>query len=547
MKISGGINAGLSAYSATGGNARRDPYSWNASANINFNVCGVIDLPFSATFSKGSQVYNRPMFKKVGVSPKYKWLTLHAGYRNMMFSSYTLSGITFLGGGFEIAPKPEEFPISFKFLYGQFAKGIDFKDEQRGILEEPSYERHGWGGMITYQHQGNSVDLIMFKASDKKYSVNIPDSLQIKPKENLVIGFNTNLRILKIFQLKTEYALSAFTDDIRNEEIFYDKFTYYNNLGGLFTPRESSSVANAYTISLNAGFEHFTVGGNYQRVSPNYQSLGTTYISNNFENYLLNGSTSIFKKRVSLSGNYGLQKNNLDKMEESTTLRKIGGFQLSWAIRENLSVSSSVSNFTTNTTPTLVELIDSVKVVQVAKNYTFLANFTPRTDGALGHNINVNFAHQVSDMLNNTATEVQESNTVNNNAVLTYSLQIKPWTLSTNWAVSYSEMITEMGTTQTIGPVFSTTRSFFKNKLRTNLAISDMISNGNGSEANILMTRVGCSYTLYKKHQLKLNCSVSRNHTVNTTTEMQDNLEVEVDNTRLMTEMRAMLNYSYNF
>jgi len=38
------------------------------------------------------------------MSPYYKWITIHVGYRNINYSQFTLAGHTILGAGIELHP-----------------------------------------------------------------------------------------------------------------------------------------------------------------------------------------------------------------------------------------------------------------------------------------------------------------------------------------------------------------------------------------------------------------------------------------------------------
>jgi len=76
---------------------------WAVSANATLSVYG-IDLPFSFTFSDKKANYSQP-FNQFGLSPRYKWITVHLGYRNVNFSNFVMAGYTFLGAGVELNPE----------------------------------------------------------------------------------------------------------------------------------------------------------------------------------------------------------------------------------------------------------------------------------------------------------------------------------------------------------------------------------------------------------------------------------------------------------
>ncbi len=91
LEMSGGINATTTFYNAVGIQPRRDPYFWMFNANLNLKLLGVIDAPFSATLTSQNKEFSQPG-NFTGISPKYKWITVHAGYRSLNFSQFSYSG-----------------------------------------------------------------------------------------------------------------------------------------------------------------------------------------------------------------------------------------------------------------------------------------------------------------------------------------------------------------------------------------------------------------------------------------------------------------------
>jgi hypothetical protein len=538
VKTTGGINVGLSAYTSSGMNARRDPYSYLLNANLNFNICDLISMPFSATISSGSRTFNQPHFAQVGVSPKYKAVTVHAGYRSMQFSSYTLSGITFLGLGVEVEPK--ESIWKFKVLGGRFAKGIPFSDDISGRVEMPSFSRWGWGGMLSVGDKDYNADIMLFKARDIKGSIEIPDTADLAPKENLTLGFNTKLKIIGKFSFNAEYAGSAYTEDTRMPEIVYDRYTYLNNLGGLYTPRLSSNFSNAIGTGLTYASEGFSAGVSYRRVDPDYKTLGSTYITNDYRNITLNLSKSFLKDRIAVSGNYGLQKDNLDHKKEKTTNRIIASVQGTFKLSDKLNMSGNYSNYSTSSNPTYIDLIDSVRYVQVAENYGGMFSYSV-TQNTLSHNLIFNFVEQKSDMLNNTATEVTQTNTSCINALLTYTLGYQPLSASLNTSLNATWFEMPDNKSTTYGPVISLQKSFLDKKMNSSLAYSYMstITAGNNNSTSVI--RLNMTYKVGKKQTLRFDVGSTFLKRW-----MKQNNQTEFT-MKKSNETRFNLNYGFNF
>src|SRR5688572_17826317 len=119
LDLTGSLSLRLNSYSSNRENPTRDPFFWTVSGSPTVSIYGVT-LPFYFSFSQKNQDFRQP-FNQFGVSPYYKWLKVHLGYRNISFSDFTLSNHTFLGIGIEAEPSI----LRFGFVYGRFLKAID--------------------------------------------------------------------------------------------------------------------------------------------------------------------------------------------------------------------------------------------------------------------------------------------------------------------------------------------------------------------------------------------------------------------------------------
>ncbi|WP_445737583.1 hypothetical protein [Mariniflexile sp.] len=119
FKISGTIGATTTFFNADGRTSNREPFSWAIQGNPTISIYGV-DIPFSFTFSEQQRYFRQP-FNQFGLSPTYKWATVHLGHQNLKWLEFSLAGHNFFGGGFEINPK--KFRIGA--VYGRFLRPIE--------------------------------------------------------------------------------------------------------------------------------------------------------------------------------------------------------------------------------------------------------------------------------------------------------------------------------------------------------------------------------------------------------------------------------------
>ena len=160
IKVSGSISALNRFYFASGIEDRQENYIWTLSGRLNFSIFGVA-VPLSGTITSQNSDFTQP-YNRLSVRPSYKWAKAHIGYSNMTYSSYTLAGHTFLGGGLELNPKKIRFAAS----YGRFATAVplDVPTNQPFV---PSFDRFGYGGKIGYGDESNYIDFMYFTAEDR--------------------------------------------------------------------------------------------------------------------------------------------------------------------------------------------------------------------------------------------------------------------------------------------------------------------------------------------------------------------------------------------
>lgn len=541
FKYKGGLNLNSTAYSAVGMESRRDPFFWGIDANLNFTLFNIINVPLTAHYSKDNNTFSHPTYNYFGVSPSYKFITVHAGYRSMQLSTYSLSGLTFLGGGVEI--NPENSIVKFSAMYGRFNKAVPYKIDSGYVASTnpfsvEGYERWGYGGKLTIGREKHSVDLILFKAKDDVNSIPDPgEESGIKPQENLVVGFNTRNQLTEKISLQLEYSLSAFSRDIRVAERKMETFTYVNNIGDLFTPRYSSSVNSAYSANLNYSGETFSAGIVYKHIDPEYKSLGTTYMSNDLENIYLNLKKSFLKNGLSFSGNIGQERNNLSNTLEATDKRVIGSVNCNISLLNPLNISLNYSNFNANSLPVATTMQDTFKYVQVNENYGINASYQLSGE-KFTHSLSLNSMVQTMNTLNQNATAVTDINTEVYNIGFGYSLYWIKLKLNLISSINYNNFQPGegIGKTTGIGPSLGLNKGFLQNKMQTSLMYTYQNNKTSGTnESQMSVIRFNGSYKVTGHQSLRLSFSMMFR--------TNDNYEEIIK----QEEYNARLTYSYSF
>ena len=498
-----GLNGTLSAssvfYSAKGIKPRRDPFYWVINANVTFTLFNKVSVPFSATFTQQDKNYTNGLdkfsqpFNQFGLSPKYKWLTIHAGYRVMDFSEFTYSGTMFLGGGVEI--KPEKSLVSGSAFYGRLVKAVPVGGIDGVVVSLPAYNRMGGGGKLRIGNDDHNADLIFFKAKDDKFSIPFDTSLKITPAENQVFGLGTKQKINKFISAEGNFSYSMYTNNLFQDVTRLDGFTYLNQI---YSPRASSSYNKAITVAVNFTPEKFRFGFKYKRIDPDYKTMGAIFLVNDVEEYSVNNSFSLIKNKLNISSSIGLQQNNLDKIQAYTSKRIIGSVNTSYNFTEHFNAGINYSNFSSNTIPVRFGISDTIKLVQLTQSGGLVSNYSFGKK-EIKHNLNFNSTYQESG-----GNKIQKTSNVM--ASLNHNAVVQKFALTVSLGVMVNQTTSNSIVTQSYGPTLALSKGLFNRKLKFTASANYQIANSNGKNVfNNLSAVSGLNYTISKYATLKVD------------------------------------------
>lgn len=521
--VSGNIAAEFATYNVNGIQSRRDPYNWALGGNLNVRSME-IELPFSFYFTNQNTDFRQP-FNQFGVSPKYKWITAHLGYRNLNWSEFTLAGHTFLGAGIEVNPGI----LRAGLVYGRFRSAAEPENELGQI---PSYKRMGYAFKVGVGTETDYIDFIVFRAQDDVNSLKAsPDSAGIYPAENLTIGLHGRKKITDAINAQVEVARSAFTDDIRSDETQLSGSNgAYNNLGFAFTPRESTNYNNAMSASINWSPKKFKAGLKYRRIEGEYQSMGAYFFNNDLEDITINLGLPLANNKVNFNGSFGIQRNNLNDDKISQTQRIIGSANVFWLISQKLSTGLTYSNYSSNLRTVRDQISDSINFYQVTNTANAFANYNFGTsDRQQSLMLNLG-AQQANARQEYTISDVQ---TNFRNAALNYRINFKNGGFSLNAGANYTGIEAGGINTVNIGPMAGLSKNLMDEKITVRFNHSLIHQTQNGTAASLInLSRFGISYKPFIKHQFDAG-----------TTLMHKNAQLATISS--FTELRAIFGYRY--
>jgi hypothetical protein len=526
VKISGGMNVTQTVYTARGITNRRDPYYWLFNANLSFDILR-ISIPFSATFSQQSKNFTQP-FSMYGISPRYKSLTVHLGYRSMQFSNFSLAGAVFLGGGIEISPSKSR--LNFSAMYGRFSKEVSVQETEGVVSGQPAFERWGYGSKLSFGKQGRIADLIIFHARDNYFSfpAMLADSFNIKPSENLVLGINTRQSVSNKISIDLECALSAYTEDIRIEESDLKKYTIVNNLGPVFIANISTQFNKAINVGIGYADKLFQFRIAYRRIDPEFKTMGSAFLNNDLEDITGNLSWRMLQNKINISVGLGVQRNNLDDALASRMNRFLGSLNLSYMVSKKLNLNASYSNFTSNTKINTTRI--SINQLGLIQNPDFLAynQITNSANGGINYNSgSQTVKHMVfSNGSYQKANDNHDNGSVFYNASSGYQCGFPPIGLNINFSANFNNSIVKAAGSKSIGPNLSISKLLFKKSLRSTLTATYLKTYNNGRLAGTnSMFRFSNSLKRGKHHNITMDLSyLARINMSKPFTEVQGNL-----------------------
>lgn len=539
--LSGGIGLNARTYNEWGlDELRQPPFYWVMNANVNIQVYQ-LSIPFSALISIDRREFTPPpvpgvpnvkekvtnRFNRIGASPHYKWIKLHLGHRNMNFSQFTLSNLTYLGVGTELTPGK----VRLAAMYGKLANA-----EPRNLsLTEPNlavFERMGYGVKLGYGDDQSFLDVMFFKAWDDINSIPTFDPQDIFPNENLVMGLKGQVSLFQKIILKGEIAGSALTPNVNDASVSGTKFPYAEFL---LTPRSSTDYRQALETGIDYQGESYTLGINYRRIDPLYKTLGTYFFDNDLEDFTGRASWALFSQQLQFNVSAGLQRNNLDDTQVSTLTRFIGSADVNFT-KDNLNLGFNYSNYSSDIQYVIDPELDSLNVVIVTQDLGLTASYTLPSESTTRQTItaSANLQNVNDDVV--TAQESGESKMFNANLIYSVALTETNWGFNVNWNYNTNELA--MIQVSRIGGGFGITKSLMKNKINLGLNL------------NYFHATVEALETLTNKTlnvQFQANYAVNQNHNFFANYALLNRVKEDPTTSESFSEGIGNFGYQFNF
>lgn len=485
---------------------QQNPFRYVISGNPVLSIYG-FDIPLSFTFANANFSVTGPSnFQRVGISPYYKWLKVHAGYRNLSFSPYTLNNHVFFGGGVELTPGKWRIGV----MYGRFNDAIE-EDTIANQTLPPTYRRTGYAVKVGYGTNDNYLEVSVLKAKDDRNSIRRPVQSTITPAENMAIGITTRQTFFKKLVWEFYGGVSAFTEDISTEPLEADQTNVPKSLERLFDPRISSRINFAGHTSLGYKGKNYSVKAEYMRIDPEYETMGSYYFNNDLERYTLAPTLTLLRGKINVGGSVGIQRDNLLNNKAATTKRTIGSANLQVAPFAKFSVSAQYSNYATQQESGLMNLNDTVRIFQVNHNINITPSYVITADQYY-HSFALAAGSQILIDKNIFTEEFSESMT--NNYNFSYRFKNNSASYGLSGGLNYLTLDAAQADVTRYGMSIGAEKELWDKKLNVNFSGMYNLSQLNGnSDGSVINGNLDINYRPHQAHSFSVRGQAILNRT----------------------------------
>lgn len=523
--ITGSIGTRNTYYHSTGSYGNASPLSNTIYANLDISIYG-FSMPFSLYYSNDNLDFNYPHIS-FNLTPHYKNWTGYVGRSSMQFSSYVMN-MAFNGVGVEYNNKKKRFGV----FYGNLRSAIN-DNPADPAARTPQYRRVGWGFKVGYGSGANFIDIYLLRAHDQLKSISEGWRTQVSPEENLVVGIKGAISPLPRLAITANVATSAFTADQQSEKITVGEAARFDKV---FEAHTTSSVRFAGDVSMSYSLFGVSAALTYRMIQPDYKSLGTYYMSNNYHSLGVSLNTMLFKK-ISLSGSFSGQEDNLTNKQLYTTRGFVYNAMASTRIGEHLNLSAGYNGYTQVQGDGTAVVDEHRKIHRLLQSFTFTPTYMFDTE-TFSHNISV--SANLTDNKDKNKYATGQSDVKTTGLGLSNGITIKPWEIDLTSSLSHqlskgyqSEYRSEIGS-------LSASRSFLKEKNLSVSATGTLCYNEVKYNSKNLSLGFDASvgYTLAKVHTFSLAGGMNKYGDVNMTNRRSnlDDLDINVS-----------FNYAYTF
>jgi hypothetical protein len=234
--------------------------------------------------------------------------------------------------------------------------------------------------------------------------------------------------------------------------------------------------------------------------------MGAIYLQNDREDVTANLVLRLFKSKLTLSTNGGIQRNNLDKKQISTMYRVIALLNAMYVINDKWSLIGTYSNFNSNSiinTAPLGVNVDSLRYFQVTNSYSGTVNYATGNN-RIKHVYTINSTYQKASDPYTSGSAFYASNA-------SYQFQLIPKNLTITTSVNFNQNSFSGQQYRAYGPGVTLQKYYLNKRIRALAAMSYILNENYGTNGTTMNNRLGCAYRAGDHHLFSVDLNWLKN------------------------------------
>ena len=488
LHFGSGITMSAQFYHMDGATARQQPFMYAISGTPSLSY-GNVAVPFTLLYSNQVLSFQQP-FNRFGISPRFDWGTIYLGSSSMRFSNYTLAGQRFDGAGADL----QLGILRIGAMYGRFSREVrpdNAVDDPETFINEAattSFLRTGYAAKFGLGTRESYVDFVYLNAADQQPAEYDYSEWEMHPAQNVVLGIRSVINAKGLVVITNDWAASAYTRDQFADSIEIEDAFIRSVTKNLLTPNQSTQLRFAGESAITLKTKYVSPGLLYKRIELDYKTMGAYYFLNDIEQYQANLSFRFLQNKLTGSGSFGQQHDNLQDHHLSTSRRNIGALSLNYTPSAVWGVSGSFSNFGITTNPLPTSLADTTRLKQVSNTFSLVPRYQ-LLKGKHNHLFTLVSSYSALNNLGDPIGEAAETTSLTNS--LSYSWTWVPYSFQTGCTPTFIRTTTILGEYQATGVSLQASKAFLAGKVSSGIQTGvfansfNQVSNGRTVTAGI--------------------------------------------------------------
>jgi hypothetical protein len=266
----------------------------------------------------------------------------------------------------------------------------------------------------------------------------------------------------------------------------------------------------------------------YEKVDFNYETLGSLYIINGFENTAFTFRIPFFKQKLNLSAQLGIQNmlsNKEDTAVSQETSTQLTNISITYTPTQKLSFNGSYSNNKgvtdfrnlnniANQNNLIPVYLDSLRLVQLNTNMSVNASYQLQSTPTENRALSASYSYQKGDPRQGDFFLDLQGTTFQNATVGLFTVYPKTgvkWNMNLNY--SSVQQGPDSNNTKAIGVNFNFGKKIFRKRVMLTIGsgYNTTKTEADALRVNVVNFRVTASYIIRKKHVFNLNTIVQNN------------------------------------